>query len=264
MAEVQWIKLYIDIFESNDKIKKIRRLPCGNEILLLWIMLLAKAGKCNDGGRIYVTPRVPYTPDDLADDCKLEVNTVKLGIEAFVKFDMIAISEEGFIAILNWEEYQNVEGMDKIREQNRDRKRAERERKKQALLCDVSRDSHVTVTHCHALEKDKDKEKDINNYKKESIEKESCSPPSLDEVVAYARENGREDIARKFYTYYSAADWRDKGGEPIQNWRQKFVSWCNSERKTAPDKARYGNFDVNEAFERALARTYSDINEEEI
>ncbi len=257
MAEVQWIKLYIDIFESNDKIKKIRRLPCGNEILLLWIMLLAKAGKCNDGGRIYVTPREPYTAEDLADDCKLEVNTVKLGLEAFVRFDMIAISEEGFIAILNWEEYQNVDRLDEIREYNRLAKQKSREKKR--LLEGVKdnvNDKSMISQACQGIEEEKDKEKDINNYKKESIEKESCSTPTLEEVIAYARKNGREDIARKFYTYYSAADWRDKGGEPIQNWRQKFVSWCNSERKAAPDKVRYGDFDVNEAFKKALERSY--------
>lgn len=49
MGEVQWIKIYIDMFDKR-KIKKVRRLPAGNDLLLIWIMLLAMAGKCNAGG----------------------------------------------------------------------------------------------------------------------------------------------------------------------------------------------------------------------
>ena len=54
MCEVQWIKLYIDMFDKR-KIKKVRRLPAGNDLLLIWIMLLAMAGKCNAGGHIFIT-----------------------------------------------------------------------------------------------------------------------------------------------------------------------------------------------------------------
>ena len=60
MGEVQWIKIYIDMFDKR-KIKKVRRLPAGNDLLLIWIMLLAMAGKCNAGGMIYITENVPFT-----------------------------------------------------------------------------------------------------------------------------------------------------------------------------------------------------------
>ncbi len=164
MGEVQWIKLYIDMFDRR-KINKIRRLPAGNDILLFWVMLLVTAGKCNAGGMIYITERVPFTKEDLADEFDFEISTIELALKAFVEFDMISIDNEGFIEVCNWEKYQNVEGMDKIREQNRERKRLQRERRKQALL-DESRDSHVTVTVCHAIEEegDKDKEKESHSF----------------------------------------------------------------------------------------------------
>lgn len=164
MGEVQWIKLYIDMFDKR-KINKIRRLPAGNDILLFWVMLLATAGKCNAGGMIFITERVPFTEEDLADEFDFEAGTIKLALQAFVELDMISIDDEGFIAVSNWEKYQNVEGMDKIREQNRERKRLQRERQKQALL-DESRDSHVTVTVCHAIEEEgeKDKEKESHSF----------------------------------------------------------------------------------------------------
>lgn len=162
MGEVQWIKLYIDMFDKR-KIKKVRRLPAGNDLLLIWIMLLAMAGKCNAGGHIFITENVPFTEEDLADELDFEVNTIRLALKAFEELNMITTTSEGIINILGWEEYQNIEGMDKIREQNRERKRLQRERQKQVLL-DESRDSHVTVTQCHAIEEEGDKEKEKESH----------------------------------------------------------------------------------------------------
>lgn len=59
------------------------------------------------------------------------------------------------IHISNWDVYQNTEGLEKIREQNRIRKRKQREREKQALL--VSRDMSRDVTQQNKKE-DIDKE----------------------------------------------------------------------------------------------------------
>ena len=118
MADVLWIKLYIDMFDKR-KINKIRRLPAGNDILLFWVMLLATAGKCNAGGMIFITERVPFTKEDLADEFDFEVSTIELALKAFVEFDMIDLSEDGFISVRNWEEYQSTDRLAEIREYNR-------------------------------------------------------------------------------------------------------------------------------------------------
>lgn len=166
MAEIKWIKLTTDMFD-NRKIKHLRKLPDGNNIVLIWVMLLTMAGRCNSGGMIFLTENIPYTPKMLADELDFEENTVRLALEALAQFNMI-VTDSGYFAIAGWEEYQNIEGMDKIREQNRLRK--QRQREKQSLLPDVSRDSHVTVTQCHATEEDIDIEKDIEEDKKSKRE----------------------------------------------------------------------------------------------
>lgn len=161
MADVKWIKLTTDMFD-NRKIKHLRRLPDGNNIVLIWVMLLTMAGRCNANGMVFLTENIPYTPKMLADELDFEENTVILALQALENLNMI-VTDSGFFAIAGWNEYQNIEGMDKIREQNRIRKQKQRE--KQKLLPDVSRDSHVTVTQSHAteedIEEDKDKEKEI-------------------------------------------------------------------------------------------------------
>ena len=164
MAEVKWVKLTTDMFD-NRKIKHLRRLPEGNNIVLIWVMLLTMAGRCNSGGMIFLTENIPYTPKMLADELDFEVNTVELALKALEQLDMI-VTDNGVFAIAGWEEYQNIDGMEKIKEQNRLRK--QRQRENQKLLDSVSRDSHVTVTGCHALEEekeeDKEKEKEIHSF----------------------------------------------------------------------------------------------------
>ncbi len=173
MAEVKWIKLTTDMFD-NRKIKHLRRLPEGNNIVLIWVMLLTMAGRCNSGGMIFLTENIPYTPKMLADELDFEENTVQLALSALEKLGMIA-TNNGFFAIAGWEEHQNIEGMEKIREQNRLRK--QRQREKQKLLPEGSQDSHVTVTASHATEEDKEEEididKDIEVEKEERIDLQS-------------------------------------------------------------------------------------------
>lgn len=120
-----WIKLYTDTFE-NPKIGKLRRLPAGNDILLIWIMLLATAGKCNAGGLVQITEQIPFTVEDLADKFKFKENTIKFALKAFEEYDMIEIFEGGFIYIKNWSEYQSEDKLAELRARDRERKRIKR------------------------------------------------------------------------------------------------------------------------------------------
>lgn len=75
---------------------------------------------------------------------------------------------------INWEEYQAIEGMEKIREQNRLRKQKQREREKQLLAPDsVSRDSHNEVTASHATEEEVEKNKSKSKKEETEIEIDS-------------------------------------------------------------------------------------------
>ena len=168
MGEVQWIKIYIDMFDKR-KIKKLRRLPAGNELLLIWIMLLAMAGKCNAGGMIFITESIPFTEDDLADELNFDVNTIRLAIKAFEELEMISTDNLGFINITGWEEYQNTDKLAEIREKNRIAQQKSRAKKKLLQASnDVSSDSHVTSHNCHDIEEEgegeEDKEKESHSF----------------------------------------------------------------------------------------------------
>ena len=178
MASVQWIRINTDMFD-NAKIKYIRTLPSGNDLVVIWVMLLTKAGKCNSNGFIFLTENIPYTADMLAAEFDFEVNTINLALNTFANLNMIQL-EDSKIFITGWEEHQNIEGLEKIREQTR--KRVARHREKLALE-QRNATCNVTVTQSNATDKnkkriDKDKDKDINN-KKEKEKKVS----GLDELI---------------------------------------------------------------------------------
>ena len=160
MAEVKWIKLTTDMFD-NRKIKHLRRLPEGNNIVLIWVMLLTMAGRCNSGGMIFLTENIPYTAKMLADELDFEENTVALALKALEQLDMI-VTDDGFFTIAGWEEYQSADKLAEIREQTRKRVAKCREKK---LLSQGNATCNVTVTLGNALEEEeeKDKEKEIHS-----------------------------------------------------------------------------------------------------
>lgn len=169
MAEVKWIKITSDIFE-NRKIKQIEALPDGDAVIVIWLKLLCLAGKTNDRGAIYFTSEIPYTEEMMATQFNRPLNTIKMALQVFQKFGMIEI-ESDILKISNWEKYQNTDGLERIREQNRIRKQRQREREKMALIDNESVTRHVTVTQSHAIDIDIDKDidKDIDINIKENI-----------------------------------------------------------------------------------------------
>lgn len=131
MADINWIKLRVDMFD-DEKIKIIQSMPEGDTILVIWIRIIALAGKCNAKGLVLIEDEFPYSDEMLATIFNKPLATVRLALGTFEKFRMIERTEKG-IYISNFEKHQNTEGMEKIREQARIRKQRERE-KKRALL----------------------------------------------------------------------------------------------------------------------------------
>lgn len=158
MNEVKWIKITTDIFD-DEKIKLIDSMPDRDTLLVIWFKLLAMAGKTNDRGLVYVIKEIPTTDEMLATIFNRPINTVRLALKTFSDFGMIKINKH--INIVNWDKHQNVDGLDKIREQARLRQARYREKQKN-LLEDKS---NVTVTSSNALDIDIEKEKEIDKKK---------------------------------------------------------------------------------------------------
>ena len=130
MAEVKWIKLVTEFFD-DEKIKLIESMPEADMVLIIWVKLLTLAGKKNMNGYIFLTENIPYTEEMLSTLFNRPINTIRLALETFKSFGMIDYNGEGQIKITNWEKHQNINGMDKIREDTRKRVAKFREDHKQ-------------------------------------------------------------------------------------------------------------------------------------
>lgn len=175
MAEVTWIKLSTSMFE-DEKIKLIRKMPEGNNMLVVWVYLLVLAGKCNSGGYIFLTEDIPYTDEMLATVVDMPVSIVRLALKTFEQLNMIELDDDNRIFVSNWSKHQNVDGLEKIREQNRERQRRFRERKKKEMLGKGY--GNVTVTLRNAIEEERDQEEEEDLEGEIEAEEKIGAPPA--------------------------------------------------------------------------------------
>ena len=189
MDGIRWIKLQTDIFE-NDKMIAIENMPEGDTMLVIWLKLIALAGKCNMDGMIYIASEVPYTEQLLSQVFHRPLNIIQLALRTFVHFHMIEIIDD-VICVSNWAKYQNIDGMEKVREQNRIR--ASRYRERQKML--EAGENNVTVTHGvtqnNGTEEDKEKEKeeDIILSTKQKDEQKTEEKPQVEEEEPKKKRN---------------------------------------------------------------------------
>jgi predicted phage replisome organizer len=156
MADIKWIKITTDIFD-DEKLKIIDTMPARDEIIVIWFKLLALSGKVNQNGLLFMNSKVAYTPEMLSAIFNREVQSIRFALTTFEQFGMIDIEDNEVIAITNWEKHQNIDGMDKIREQNKIRQQKHREKQK------VLTNSNVTVTLHNATDKEKEEDKELKD-----------------------------------------------------------------------------------------------------
>ena len=261
LADVKWIKLTTNMFD-NRKIKHLRRLPEGNSIVLIWVMLLTMAGRCNANGMIFLTENIPYTPKMLADELDFEENTVKLALEALEQFNMI-VTDGKYFAIAGWEEYQNIEGMEKIREQNRKRVADYRARKKQELIgnrntCEYCGKEGTTVDHiipkikggldvpentvcsclsCNMMKTNRDVDVFLNELLLTSVEFELDRILSNEKIMKYVT---FDDEVSRFKSRYVTLQVMQRNGVDIEE--DKEIESDNKKKKEKEIRHKYGEY----------------------
>lgn len=165
MVQVQWLKVYTDIFD-NEKMKKLLRNREGDTYFRVWIQLLTLAAKSNQHGAILLEENIPMSKEDLAKVMHKTLNKLDKIIQDLHKLDMIIV-EKDTICIKNWDMYQSADELEKLRESNRRRQQKYRDKQK---------DSNVIVTSCNTEDKNREEKnknrQDIRNLENESGFKE--------------------------------------------------------------------------------------------
>jgi len=165
MVQVQWLKVYTDIFD-NEKMKKLLRNRDGDTYFRVWIQLLTLAAKSNQHGAILLGENIPMSKEDLAKVMHKTLNKLEKIIQDLYKLDMIIV-EKDTICIKNWDMYQSADELEKLRESNRRRQQKYRDKQK---------DSNVIVTLNNTEDKNREEKnknrQDIRNLENESGFKE--------------------------------------------------------------------------------------------
>lgn len=130
MSDIKWIKITTNMFE-DEKIRLIDAMPERDTIHYIWIRLLVQAGKTNTNGFIFLNENIPYTDEMLATIFCRPLASIRLALKTLCDFEMIEITPDNIIKILNWDKHQNIEGMERVRAQNRKRVENHRDKKKQ-------------------------------------------------------------------------------------------------------------------------------------
>lgn len=226
MADVKWIKIATGIFD-DEKILLIESMPEADAIIVIWFKLLTLAGKQNNDGIFILNDKIPYTEEMLSTIFRRPLQIVRLALNVFEQFGMIKIVNET-ITIPNWEKHQNIDGLDKIREQNRKRVARYRERQKQ-----LQEPSNVTETQRNAIDKNRlDKNrKDIKHIRNQI-------PPTLQMLSEYIQENGYNVDAEAFMDYYNSKGWM-VGRNKMKDWQASVRNWSRNEYGKKPKKPKH-------------------------
>ena len=225
MADIKWIKITTNMFD-DEKIKLIEAMPDADSILVIWIKMLTLAGRCNDNGSVTLSEDMPYSDEMLSTVFHRPLNTIRLALSIFEKYKMITISQKE-IEILNWSKHQNIEGMEKIREQTRIRVAKHRQNKQLEY-----KGSNATVTVRNALDKNRDK----NRIDKDSKPSQAQLPDDefikkLKESPAYKGIDINRELAKMdTWLFLPANRNRKKTMRFIVNWLNK----CDPAVNTKP------------------------------
>ncbi len=167
MSDIKWFKLATGM-PDDEKMKLIDAMPERDTVHYLWIRLLIQAAKTNADGEIFLSEDMPYTDKMLAVIFSRPLAAIKLALKTLSRLGMIEIASDKIIRIVNWDKHQNIEGMERVREQNRKRVENHREKKKQEKK--VSKSNNEETYEDEVLEENKDLEEKDDLQKNKTLD----------------------------------------------------------------------------------------------
>lgn len=153
--DVKWIRFKVGTFDgmSFKRIKKAKIdgvVNLRDKLTAVWFELLDLGGKVNNQGFLVNDELAFRSYDDIAIVLDRTTEEVEMCIKWFINEKMMEITDD-ILMISNWSKYQNIDGLEKIQLQNRERQARFKERKKQlALEYKGNVTDNVMVTHGNA------------------------------------------------------------------------------------------------------------------
>lgn len=244
-----WLRLYDDFFTSK-RIKKLRKLAGGDTYLIIYLKMQLIAMK-HDG-----ILQWSGLDDNFADELALELDEEPANVEVTINYLLSCGLAETSDDITFFFPY----AVKNVGSEGSSAKRM-RESRARAKLEEPSQCANDVRTLCEHRYGEKEIESEIDIDISSSLRSEDIGadapteqiptaqepkaakgaktakkeagrfvPPTLEEVAAYAAARKSGVDPKRFYEYFSTPDaqgrtWRDSKGNPVRNWKQKFLTW---------------------------------------
>lgn len=223
-----WLKLPEDFFRQKE-IKQLRKIAGGDVFTIVYLKMLLRSLK--DDGRLYYDGIEENFASELALDIDEEEENVKITVAFLLSKGLLIQNKPDEYELLAAGSMMGSEGF------SAERMRRLRQKALLASHCDAP----VTLSDADVRVSDEEIEKEID---KEKIEREEKSifgaprftPPTVDEVRAYAQEKGWkswEIDPEYFVNFYASKGWK-VGKNPMKDWRAAASGWVARERKNNP------------------------------
>lgn len=207
--EVKWIKLNVGMFDGNS-FKRIKKAKIGGEsfrdkLTAVWFELMDFAGKCNAGGQLIESSEIPFASiEDIAIMIDRETDELQLCMNYFINNGMVTLIDDVYM-LTNWSRYQNEDGLEKIREQNR--KRQAKFKQNQKLLASQNTDNVMVtlpLTLGNATEEEIEEEiEEETEEDKDKKKKETSNDLFLKLVLNYSFSDSLKSKASDWIKYKS-------------------------------------------------------------
>lgn len=191
-----WCKLHLELFDTEE-LKLIKGMPGSDELIVIWFELVILAAKLGCDGRLLFLRETPYTDEMLAATLARSVPAMRNSISTFIQLRMME-RVDGVYVISDWSENQDSRALNAIREGNRERKAAERARKRSCGSRSSKRQAvaaylaeHPQATNTEVAERTGVSRPTVIKYRSQAV---PALPASTDAEGSEGVKNGDEKV----------------------------------------------------------------------
>lgn len=208
-----------DSFFDSEEMKLLESQKNGIEYQNLYLKLCLLSVKSE--GKLSFKDCIPYDIPMLSTVLRVNIDTVRVGLELFKKLELVEFMDSGLIYMTDIQALigrssTEAERIKKYRESLKNKK--DEPLKIEVYKCTPEKEIEIdTETE---IEIDTEIGKDEKPDKKEKF-----IPPTEAEVIKHCLSQNYNVDAYKFIKYYEESGWKKANGKPVKNWKQCCANW---------------------------------------
>ena len=258
-----WLKLKRDFFKRHD-IRIVESMPNGKDYILFYLKLLLES--IDHEGTLRFSETIPYNEQMLSVVTNTNIDTVRSAMKLFIELNMMTVFDDQTIFMTE---------VDKLIG-------SETEWAKKKRVQRLKKDNVPTMSSNCPTEIEKDKEINKDTDTEVDVEADGTAATTATEENTLKVIGGSLGKGVVYLTDRQLGDLMDRLGldafnrsvdrlasfiieknAHVKNHYETILKWHEedtavSKKPIGKQKTRYGNFDTNDAFQKALERTYGE------